>query len=223
MNYKIEVTIDVISHATEDFTKFLVMFEKLFGIKEDKFLIQNLKGHFDNPIVILHTKLVKNEAKTFVEKIIHSDGSVRWRSTTKVPFVGGATDERAVLGIAIDITERRHAEEQLRKSEKLASIGTLVASVAHEVRNPLFALSATLDAAEVRATHPLGEYLTPLREQVDRLSQLMEELLEYGEPHEPLLSASSISLLPKTICRPSVNAMRIGDTMGTESKTHSAL
>ena len=70
MNYKIEVTIDVISHATEDFTKFFVMFEKLFGIKEDEFLIQNLKGHFDNPIVILHTKLVKNEAKTFVEKII---------------------------------------------------------------------------------------------------------------------------------------------------------
>jgi PAS domain S-box-containing protein len=42
-----------------------------------------------------------------------------------------------VVGIAMDITERRQAEEALRKTEKLAAAGRLAATVAHEINNPL--------------------------------------------------------------------------------------
>jgi signal transduction histidine kinase len=66
-------------------------------------------------------------------------------------------------------------------------MGTLVGAVAHEVRNPLFALSATLDAFEARFTErqEFGQYFGPLRNQVDRVSALMQDLLEYGKPHTP--------------------------------------
>jgi RNA binding exosome subunit len=70
MNPKIEVTIDVIVHATEDITKFFDAFEELFQIKQEKVNTQNLKGHFDNPITTLQIKLTKKDAKGFVEKLI---------------------------------------------------------------------------------------------------------------------------------------------------------
>ena len=70
MNPKIEVTVDVIVHATEDITKFFDAFEELFQIKQKKFNIQNLKGHFDNPITTLQAKLTKKDAKSFVEKLV---------------------------------------------------------------------------------------------------------------------------------------------------------
>ena len=70
MEDKIKVTIDVIVHATEDITKFFNIFEELFEIKREKFFIQNLKGHFDNPITMLQAKLTKKYAKKFVDKLV---------------------------------------------------------------------------------------------------------------------------------------------------------
>lgn len=70
MNPKIEITVDVIVHATEDITKFFDTFEDLFQIKQEDFSIQNLKGHFDNPITTLQAKLTKKNAKNFLDKLI---------------------------------------------------------------------------------------------------------------------------------------------------------
>ena len=70
MNPKIEITVDVIVHATEDITKFFDTFEELFQIKQEDFNIQNLKGHYDNPITMLQAKLAKNNAKNFLNKLI---------------------------------------------------------------------------------------------------------------------------------------------------------
>lgn len=80
--------------------------------------------------------------------------------------------------------ERQHLHESLRRSEVMAAMGNLVAGVAHEVRNPLFAISSVLDAFTAR----FGEraeyqrYFSALRREADRLTALMRALLEYGKP-----------------------------------------
>jgi len=67
---KIEVTIDVIVHATEDISKIFQSFEELLDLKEENFTIHETTGHFDNPITLLNAKIVKNEAQNFMKKLL---------------------------------------------------------------------------------------------------------------------------------------------------------
>ena len=67
---KIEVTIDVIIHATEDILKIYQSFEELLDLKEENFTIHETTGHFDNPIILLNAKIVKKEAQNFMKKLL---------------------------------------------------------------------------------------------------------------------------------------------------------
>jgi hypothetical protein len=67
---KLEVTVEIIAHATEDVEKILDSFFELFNIPKDEFSRQNLTGHFDNPITLLRAKIKKNDAKSFLEKLV---------------------------------------------------------------------------------------------------------------------------------------------------------
>ncbi|NWJ56266.1 exosome protein [Marine Group I thaumarchaeote] len=67
---KIQVTIDVIIHATEDISKIYQSFKELLDLKEENFTIHETVGHFDNPIIILNAKMVKKEAQNFMKKLL---------------------------------------------------------------------------------------------------------------------------------------------------------
>jgi RNA binding exosome subunit len=70
MPEKLEITIEVIVHATEDVEKILKAFFEQLNISEDKFSRQNLTGHFENPITLLRAKIKKNDAKNFLESLL---------------------------------------------------------------------------------------------------------------------------------------------------------
>lgn len=82
-------------------------------------------------------EVFKTNSSRQVTSPVTVDGNEYWLSTN----FSGLQDENgsvyAVLGIARDITERKKMEEQMFYTEKLASIGTLAAGVAHEINNPL--------------------------------------------------------------------------------------
>ena len=67
---KIEVTIDVIVHATEDISKIFQSFNEVLEVKEEDFTIIETTGYFENPIIMLNAKLVKKQAQNFIKKIL---------------------------------------------------------------------------------------------------------------------------------------------------------
>jgi PAS domain S-box-containing protein len=109
-----------------------------------------------------------------------------WVVSARALAADGGGPERAVLNFQ-DVTETVRLKEQLRQSETMAEIGSIVAGVAHEVRNPLFSISATLDAFEsrFRSTEGFDRYLSVLRGEITRLTNLMRDLLDFGRPTRP--------------------------------------
>ncbi len=95
--------------------------------------------------------------------------------------VAPAINNTAIV-LLVDVSELHALQLSLRESETLSAMGSLVAGVAHEVRNPLFSISATLDAFQGRFAFSAEqwEYVKILRGELDRLNLLMRDLLTYG-------------------------------------------
>ena len=68
---KIEVTVDVIIHATEDISKIFQSFEEILEIKEEDFTTTETTGYFENPIILLNSKLVKSRAQKFIKNLLN--------------------------------------------------------------------------------------------------------------------------------------------------------
>lgn len=94
-----------------------------------------------------------------------------------------------VIVIAWDVSALVDLQSRLEQQRQMATMGALVAGVAHEVRNPLFAISATIDALEQAATaDELQEYFEVLRHEIARMTTLMQDLLAYGRPAAPVFA-----------------------------------
>ena len=57
-------------HATEDAQKIFDSFTEMFDLEKDDFTIQNLQGHYENPIALIHGKIKKKKATHFVKTMI---------------------------------------------------------------------------------------------------------------------------------------------------------
>jgi signal transduction histidine kinase len=95
--------------------------------------------------------------------------------------------------VARNVTDMVQLEESLARAQGMAEMGRLLGAVAHEVRNPLFGISALLEAWSVNpAAVDTAAYMGLLTHEVDRLRTLMADLLEYGKPFAANLCVASL-------------------------------
>ncbi|MBK9940929.1 MAG: response regulator [Kouleothrix sp.] len=89
--------------------------------------------------------------------------------------------------IARNLTERRRLEEQLIHSEKLSSIGQLVAGVAHELNNPLTSISGytQLMLRDASLRDDMRDDLKHINTQADRAARIVQNLLVFAREHRP--------------------------------------
>ena len=73
-------------------------------------------------------------------RVLGENGAVGWRFSRIIPLLNEGGEIVEWFGAASDITVRKVAEASLMRSEKLATLGRLAASIAHEINNPLEAV-----------------------------------------------------------------------------------
>jgi hypothetical protein len=87
------------------------------------------------------------------------------------------------------IEERERLERELHESEKLASMGRMVAGIAHEIRNPLGIIRSSaellLSKAKARQEEKEARILTAINDETKRLGQTVNDFLDYARPHQP--------------------------------------
>ena len=106
--------------------------------------------------------------------------------------VGGA-----VLGAVVtleDVSEVRALTDQLIRADRLAAMGELTAGVAHEVRNPLGVIKASVQLLEdancdAQRIHNSAEVI---KQEIDRLDRVIKALLDFGRPSKPYLRLTDI-------------------------------
>jgi len=92
--------------------------------------------------------------------------------------------------LAQRIREKERLEKDLHQNEKLASIGRMVASIAHEIRNPLGIIRSSSEILYNRAKNegsPNARLLEAIFDESKRLSQTVNDFLDYARPKQPKL------------------------------------
>lgn len=172
--------------------------ERLLGIPEDEIAQRPIGSLFaDNagldldvarvlegriPKIVRETTLV-----TRGEKSIHAQVSMsRMRDI-----------EGQVLGAVItveDMSEVRALTDQLIRADRLAAMGELTAGVAHEVRNPLGVIRASVQLLEEAQCDParITDATRVIKQEIDRLDRVIKALLDFGRPSKPTLMAANM-------------------------------
>jgi len=122
-------------------------------------------------------------------------GVIKAIKATVIGIHTQGTAGRYCLVLLEDISERIRMEQQLVQSEKLAAMGELAASVAHELGNPLSAMSATLQYMQQRLHRTnalLAEELEVILDNVSRMHELLKSLAEFTGPERPYVTRDDI-------------------------------
>jgi PAS domain S-box-containing protein len=123
------------------------------------------------------------------------------------PVVDGRGAIIGFFGVHRDITEQRRLEQQLFQAQKMESIGTMAAGIAHEVGNPLTSISSLVQVVQRTSQDDFTkEKLELIKHQVTRISRIIRDLVDFSRP-----STYEVQLTDINRCiRQAVDIVRVG-------------
>ncbi len=133
-------------------------------------------------------------------RLIRKDGKVIFvRTVGKIQRENGQPVK--VFATIQDVTERKRAEDELQRMQKLESIGTLAGGIAHDFNNVLTGVFGNISIAkeELSADQPAYEYLQEAEKSLNRATRLTSQLLTFSKGGMPTLEHTSLHELVREV------------------------
>jgi signal transduction histidine kinase len=141
-------------------------------------------------------------------RVLRLDDTPGWTFSRAVPLLDATGEIVEWIGAATDITARKQSEQALLRSEKLATLGRMAATIAHEINNPLEAVTNLLFLADEEENLPASahHYLQMAEVELRRVAHITRQSLGfYRESNAPSLTSinavldSAVDLLKSKI------------------------
>jgi PAS domain S-box-containing protein len=112
------------------------------------------------------------------------NGSAAPIELSTAPLKGGEGKDLGVIGVFRDLTLVRQLERDLRRSDRLAALGTLATGLAHEIKNPLLSILTFTRHLERRFDDPnfREKFESVVPRELERINGIVERLLELARP-----------------------------------------
>lgn len=142
---------------------------KLIGLDELEYIDSQMKeqGYIQN----------------FETERLTKDGETKLVNLTE-SFVRNKDDDIVGRSLILrDLTDVKMREEQIQQSERLATVGHMAAGVAHEVGNPLTAISSLVQVCQRKTNDEfIQDQLRKVREHIQRINKIVRELVDFSRP-----------------------------------------
>jgi two-component system, NtrC family, sensor histidine kinase PilS len=130
------------------------------------------------------TDLLRQRSYRFNSKIIKKNASTSLLGMTASLLKDDTNFVRGIILTFQDITKLVEMEEQIRRQERLATVGSLAAGIAHEIRNPLASVSGSIQLLQQELDLGGDEkrLMDIVVRETDRLNTIITDFLEYARP-----------------------------------------
>ncbi|MBN2139767.1 MAG: PAS domain-containing protein [Desulfovibrionaceae bacterium] len=137
-----------------------------------------------NGLTPVDRTITKGQSSEAVFSQVDEDGRMRYFRLYTYPIHSDGQQLSHVVAMRRDITQRTQMEHRLQQSEKLASIGELSTYIAHEIRNPLFAISGFANALlrSKDQDEASRKKLNIILEESKRLDGILKSILNFARP-----------------------------------------
>ncbi len=149
-----------------------------------------------------HTDSLKERPHRFTSQIAKKDGTEAVLGMIASLLKDDTNTVRGIILTFQDITKIVEMEEQIRRQERLATVGSLAAGIAHEIRNPLASLSGSIQLLQrdLRLEDDDRHLMDIVVRETDRLNTIITEFLEYARPRSAHIEqVDLLALLDETI------------------------
>jgi two-component system, NtrC family, sensor histidine kinase PilS len=129
------------------------------------------------------------------------DGEPRHLGIAVSILRGGDGAAGGYVAIFQDVTGVVQMEQELRRRERLAGVGELAASIAHEIRNPLAAISGSVELLKSGEGEDGARLMDIVLREIGRLDALIRDFLQFARPAAPKLEAVALGPLFDDVAR----------------------